>query len=257
MGILEQVKTEPDPRGMRIVVLGVPGVGKTSFACQAPKPLIVTSRAEDGVVTLMNAGQIEPVSYLDGVKTFSEFSNVVQELRDTEDLKYQSLVVDTINGLSVACVKETCDESYGGDWTKFSSYGQGYVLASDKWRKVFYDLDQLRLEKGIHVLCCGHVKIGNFQNPSGQDFSRYQPDLHKSLWPVVERWSDAILFMDFITVTAQEGLKVKGKGGTQRIIHTQGQASFVAKNRYGLPAELSAGKTPQVAWQNFATALGA
>jgi hypothetical protein len=63
--------------------------------------------------------------------------------------------------------------------------------------------------------------------------------------------------MDFITVTAQEGTKTKGKGGTQRIIHTQGQASFVAKNRYGLPAELSAGKTPQAAWQNFATALGA
>ena len=109
----------------------------------------------------------------------------------------------------------------------------------------------------MHVLCCGHVKIGNFANPSGQDFSRYQPDLHKTLWPVVERWSDAILFLDFITVTAQEGLKVKGKGGVQRIIHTQGQASFVAKNRYGLPAELSAGKTPQAAWQNFATALGA
>ena len=257
MGILEQVKSEPDPRGMRVVVLGVPGVGKPSFACQAPAPLVITPHAEDGVNTLMASGQIEPVSYLDGLNSFTEISNLVQELRETKDLKYKSIVIDTINGLSVSCVKETCDQDYGGDWNRFTAYGQGYTIAADRWRKFFYDLDQLRLEKGVHVFAIGHVKIGNFANPSGQDFSRYQPDIHKTLWPVVERWSDAILVMDFLTVTSQDGLKVKGKGGTERIIHCQGQASFVAKNRFGLPPELSCGKTPQAAWQNFATALGA
>lgn len=257
MGILDQIKTEPDPRGMRIVVLGVPGVGKTSFACQAPDPLVITTHTEDGVNTLMAAGQIEPVSYLDNIESFADICNVIAELRDKKDLPYKSIVIDTINGAAVACVKETCEQDYNGDWNKFTAYAQGYTIAADRWRKLFHDLDRLRLEKDLHIFCIGHVKIGNFSNPSGQDFSRYQPDLHKALWPTVERWSDAILFMDFITVTAQDGLKVKGKGGTERIIHCQGQASYVAKNRFGLPAELSAGKTPQAAWQNFAKALGA
>ena len=62
MTMLEKVKSEPESRGMRIVVNGVPGVGKTGFSTQAPKPLVVTTRAEDGVVTLMAAGQIETPS---------------------------------------------------------------------------------------------------------------------------------------------------------------------------------------------------
>ncbi len=257
MSMLDLVKNEPDSRGMRVVILGSPGSGKTSFAAQAPKPLVVTTQGEDGVVTLITSGQIEPIDYIDNIRDFGGFCKLIEELKDAKELPYRSIVIDTVNGLAVSCVKETCDQDYGGDMQKFTAYGAGYVVAAERWRKLFYDLDQLRLEREVHIFAPCHVKIGNFANPSGQDFSRYQPDIHKALWPTVERWADAILFMDFVTVVAKDGLRTKGKGGTDRVMHCEGQASFIAKNRYGLPNLLSCGKTPQEAWSNFADALGA
>ena len=256
MSFLDLIKNEPDARGMRVVILGSPGSGKTSFAAQAPDPLIVTTQGEDGVVTLMTSGIIKKVDYIDQINSFSGFEKLINELRETDDVPYKSIVIDTVNGLAVGCIKETCDQHYGGDMQKFQAYGAGYQVAAERWRKLFYDIEQLRLEKGLHIFAPCHVKIGNFSNPSGGDFSRYQPDMHKALWPCVERWADAILFIDNVIVVAKEGLRSKGRGGTERIIHTEGQASFIAKNRYGLPSLISAGKTPQEAWSNFKTALG-
>ena len=39
-------------------------------------------------------------------------------------------------------------------------------------------LDALR-DRGMSIVILGHTKIASFKNPEGEDYDRFQPDLHK------------------------------------------------------------------------------
>ena len=52
-------------------------------------------------------------------------------------------------------------------------------------------------------------------------------------------------------------LKGKGKGGSRRKLYTQRTATFDAKNRHGLPAEIDGGRSAAEMWFTLATAMKA
>jgi hypothetical protein len=105
------------------------------------------------------------------------------------------------------------------------------------------------------IILLAHAKVTTFKNPSADDYDRFQPDIHRHQWGLLHRWSDIILFLDWVTVITDDGGKKKAKGGTQRIAHCERRASWDAKNRHGLPETFSLGSTPAEGWTNFINAL--
>ncbi len=108
----------------------------------------------------------------------------------------------------------------------------------------------------MRVILLGHSQVRPFKNPYGEDYDRYVPDVHHKTWNLTHKWADMVLFANyFIVVDKQKGGRAKGHGGQERIMYTEFHAAYEAKNRYGLPAEISMGGSGTEAWGNLIEAI--
>ena len=122
------------------------------------------------------------------------------------------------------------------------AYHKGYEIAANSdWTDLLDKLDALR-DKGMSVVLLGHTRVAPFKNPEGEDYDRFQPDLHKKTAAALTRWADAVLFANYYT-EVEDG---KGKGGSP---------AFDAKNRVGLPPVLDMGSNGTEAWANLVGAI--
>jgi len=219
------VRPAPD----RILVVGTEGVGKSTFAANAPKPIFIA--AEDGVRHLSVASFPEP-------KTWGDVFDALRVLASDEH-EYTTVVIDTVDWLEPLCHRHVC--ALNG-WTTIEDpgYGKGYVPATEEWRKLLAALDFLRAKKEMEVILLAHAAIKVFSNPAGDDFSRYELKLQKSAAALLKEWCDANLFASHEEfVTEKKGItRAKGISTGRRVIHTERTAAWDAKNRHNLPHEL-------------------
>jgi hypothetical protein len=255
-----QVKTDGNNLPSRLIVHGVEGVGKTSFAAHAPKPIFLMARGETGLETLIDSGRLSNVPHLPEVETWEDLRSAIQWLTDSEH-DFKTLVIDTLNGVERLCHEHVCRRDYNSDWTKtgFLNYAQGFDTSLADWRELLCMLDALRAKKRMAVVGLCHTKVGTFKNPEGADYDRYQPDMHHKTWGLTHKWADHVLFANFyVDVSKDKGeSRPKGKGGQDRVLYTVRHAAYDAKNRAGLPEVIELGQSASEGWNNFTTALKA
>ena len=231
--IQRKVERSPD----RILLVGTEGVGKTTFAADAPNPIFLC--AEDG---------IPPV--LGEVARFPEprgLSDVLEAVRTLakEEHDFGAFVIDTLDWLEPLIWRELCTrngwlDSQGTPDIEKPGYGKGYVAATEEWRKLLAGLDVLRRRKGMEIILLAHATIKTFSNPAGGDFSRYECKLHKGAAALVKEWADVNLFAIHEEFAQEVNGRTTRKGVStgRRVIHTERTAAWDAKNRYALPPEL-------------------
>jgi hypothetical protein len=244
----------------RCVFHGVEGVGKTSFACCAPKPIVLMTRGETGLETLIDSGQVPGTPHFPELKTWEDLLAAVEVLtRQPHD--YRTLVIDALNGAERICHEHVCRRDFDGRWGRdgFTAYMTGYEVAVADWRQLLEALDRLRAARRMSILALAHAKITTFKNPEGGDYDRYTVDLHAKTWSVTHKWADMVLFGNFVAhVDAKKNdARGKARGGSRRVIYTTRTAAYDAKNRHGLPEQIDAGASAAEAWANFAAALQA
>src|SRR3990172_4996521 len=170
------------PHPIRALLYGVEGVGKSTFAADAPTPIFLG--AEDGTAELDIARFPTPESW-------SEVLGAVQTLTaEAHNCKRD--------------VKENI-EDYG--------YGKGYVAALDEWRLFFAAMERLRRVKPMHVLLLAHSWIKPFKNPTGDDFDRYELKLHAKAGGLAKEWTDCVLFAEHERLVAKNDKTKRGRGG--------------------------------------------
>jgi hypothetical protein len=243
----------------RGVVYGTEGSGKTSLGCAAPRPVVVMSRGETGVETLIDAHRVPATAHFPELADFPGLLDVIHSLR-TQPHDYLTLVIDTLKGAERLCHEHVCRRDFGGRWGRdgFTSYMTGYEAALADWRELLNALDRLRAERHMAILALCHSRVAPFKNPEGPDFDRFTPDLHPKTWGLTHKWADYVLFLNFDTfVDAGRSPRPKGKGGTRRVLHTERTAAFDAKNRHGLPPQIDCGESANEAWANLTAAMKA
>lgn len=255
---LDAVRTKGRGLPSRLILYGVEGVGKSSFAAFAPKPVFIQSRGETGLETLIDSGQIPETPYFGEAETFGDILALVRALIEDEH-DYRTLALDTLNGIERLCHEQVCARDYGGDWTAngFLNFHKGYETAMGDWAQLLSLLDELRTKRRMAIIGLCHTKVAPFRNPQAADYDRYQPDLHKYTWSLTHRWADIVLFANFEDVVTEKDPKKKGKasGGQTRILYTQRHAAYDGKNRHGLPSEIEMGDSGADAWANFLKAM--
>jgi hypothetical protein len=217
-------------RPLRVLAYGTEGVGKSTFAADAPSPVFLCS--EDGTAQLDVQRFPEPRAWAD------VFDAVDTLLAGGHE--HKTLVLDTLDWMEPLCWAHVCAAK---NWKNIEDpgFGKGYVPATDEWRKLLARLDELRNKAGMHIVLLAHSQVKMFSNPEGENFDRYELMLQKSASGLVRQWCDDVLFCSF------EEFAVKGTGARQakgvsegaRIIRTERRAAFDAKNRHGLPFQLS------------------
>lgn len=234
MNMLSHVQRGRTPMPPRLLVYGTEGIGKSTFASEAPKPVFI--QTEDGL------SQIE----CDKFPLAITFDDVRQALSDlhTEDHEYQTVVIDSLDWLERLIWDAVCQEYGAKSIEKVDGgYAKGYMHALVPWRAIVGLLGALRTEKHMAVLLIAHTKVDKFEDPESTSYDRYAPRLHKHAAALVCEWCDAVLFATrrFRTQIENVGFNRQrtiasaiGAGGGERILRTVGGPSCIAKNRFGL-----------------------
>lgn len=245
-----------------MILYGVPGIGKTSFAAECPGIVFLTDSTERGIDTLKEAHLVrDDLPVLPPVSSWADVLDALDALR-LGDHSYKALAIDALGGFERLCHEEVCRRDYSNEWGDrgFGSYQKGYESSLADWRLFINALDALRDEKQMSIILLGHAKISPFKNPSGPDFDRYNVDVHHKTWALTHKWADLVLFANYelnFSAKEQNDKKAKAKGGKVRILYTEHEAAFDAKNRHSLPAEIEMGNNSSEAWSNFVSAMKA
>lgn len=236
-------------RPPRIVLYGPPGIGKSTFGADAPKPVFVTT--EDGVDNL-------PVAQFPKAESWNELLGRVKQVA-TEEHEFQTIVLDTLNGAFELACQHVCATLYGGQWVAQKGHGgfmgfyQGYKATSEEIRTLLAPLDACRA-RGMTVILLAHAGLQNVKHPVDGEYNKFAPDVDKNTWARVSGWSDLVLRADFEYSVIKDKGKSKGRAiGTQtRKLFSQGSAAEDAKCRcgYELPDEL------ELSWATVEANLG-
>lgn len=232
----------------RILLYGQEGIGKSTFAAQAPNPIFGFTEKGWGTMSLRK------------FPLWREWGDVVESFRAllSEEHEFQTLVVDTVDWLETIIWAKTCEDG-GKESIEDFGYGKGYVQALKYWDQFVEMCDALHEERGMGVILVAHAAVKTFSNPEGDNYDQYQLALHQKAAATLKEWADCVLFARYeVKVRKLEGgvQKDKGKamkeyGEPTRLLHTEERAAYWAKNRYGLPATLP------FDWKAFADALDA
>lgn len=228
--MLSAVQQNTSSGGEKIVLFAPEGWGKTTWAAGAEKPIFIST--EDGLKGVRVDTFPEP-------RTWQDMFDAVQELR-TQDHAFKSLVIDTIDWAENLCHAALLDRDKKGSIEDYG-YGKGYIIASEEWKKLLPPLDALRREKGMNIICLAHAAIRTFNNPTGENWDRYELKTDKRISSLMKEWSDCVLFGNYdVAIDLKKG-QSKGKGyGSERVLFTSHGAGYDAKNRYALPDQISA-----------------
>lgn len=239
----------------RILLYGLDGLGKSSFAAQAPDPIFIDT--EDRLREINAAKFPHSTTYED---VFSKLRAVSKDQHS-----YGTVVIDSLDWLERLIWDYVCRqdpkgashiEKVGG------GFGKGYKFALDHWREILNLVNECNVKRGMVVILTAHTNIERFEDPENPAYDRYEPRLHYLAGDMIREAVDATLFLtkrlavkrDEMGFGKERGLGVAvGADGGERILRTVGSPAWVAKNSYNLPSELPFPRTG--AWDIFVNAM--
>ena len=204
----------------RIILYGMEGIGKSTFAANFPSPIFI--QTEDGL------GMIDCAKF-PLAKTFDE---VFQELvaLETEPNEFKTIVIDSLDWLERLIWDKVAQDSKVNNIEQIG-FGKGYTMALTFWRIVLDHLETLH-KQGKIILLLAHAVAEDYSDPEVSSLKRFTPRLHKTARSLVAEYVDVILL-----ATRAFGA-AKGDQNNPRIVRTEASPYQVAKSRFSIPAEL-------------------
>jgi hypothetical protein len=222
---------------LKVLGYGVEGVGKSTFAAAAPKPVFISF---DKRTAHLDIVRLEP----------SSFEEILECLEALEKEKHdrETVVVDPLTWAEP--LVWTRVTGAGGNIDKYDGgYGRGHNAAVDQWRLVLAGLERL-WTRGMHVVLLAHSTVKPFNDPESEGFDRYEIALNQKAAGLFKQWVDYVLFMRH-EAFAQPNDKRKTKGFSTgvRLMHTCWTAAYDAKRSLPIPDELP------ISWGAFVDAI--
>jgi hypothetical protein len=245
----DMIETTGNDETVSVIVHSLGGVGKTTFAADAPGNIFLdvenSTREIKGakkfpVPEIWTWGYIlECVDWLhDSQHSFRTLSfdtvDVMEPMAWTELLRTKPTIA---NGKSVINCKSIEDYPFNG--------GKSMVL--DVWRALLSKLDRLRRDKKMSIIMLSHSAPRMVDNPHGDNYEMADLKVDKHLAGALCDWADSVLYAQKVFAVSKDNKFAKGKaiGDGSRVMHSDGSPAFRAKNRYALP------QTMALSWEEF------
>lgn len=211
----------------KVVIYGVEGIGKTTFASQFPNPVFID--VEDSSKHLNVDRLPKPTSW----------NMLLQEINHVKDKKqWKTLVIDTLDKAEELCKQHVMQSN---NWTVIDSegYGKKFIALQKEFGSLLNLLSDV-CDSGINIVLVAHAVQRKVEEPDqlGQ-YDHYELKLEKRNGPLPKEWADAVLFAKFknTIITDSKSNSKKATGG-QRMMYTTHNPAWDAKNRWGLADEL-------------------
>ena len=218
---------------LKVVVYGPEGIGKSTFAAQAPDPVFIDT---EGSTARMDVRRLpKPTS----------FAMVTEEINYiiSNPGTCKTLVLDTADWAERLIRDAVCAKNGKAGIEDFS-YGRGYTYVYEDFGRMLNLLDQV-IGRGINVFVNAHAALRKFEQPDESgSYDRWELKLINAqkcnISNMLKEWADMVLFANYETYV------IKGKAeldknkvtGGKRVMHTTHHPCWDAKNRFGLADKL-------------------
>jgi hypothetical protein len=234
---LASITSGIQPEPFRLLIHGTEGIGKSTFAAQAPDPIFI--QTEDGLA------QIDVPKF----PLAESFDAVIENLKalQNEQHDYQTVVIDSVDWLEKLATQKVLAKHDDKTTLAEFGYGTGYALLIPLFETIIKHLNQLRRVRKMNIVFIAHTRMEKVEDPSGASYDQYAPRLDKRINGLIREWSDIIAFatVEISRSTEKNGFKqrvvaksVKDKDGNDRVLALESTPSIVAKSRYPLPAKM-------------------
>ena len=221
---------------LKVVVYGPEGIGKTTFASRFPNPVFIDTEGSTEHMDVRRTDRPESwTGLLEQVRYFT---------KPDARAVCGTLVLDTADWAERMCAKEVCAKFQKNGIEDFG-YGKGYTYVYEEFGKLLNLLQEV-VNNDIHVVITAHAVMRKFEQPDEMGaYDRWELKLISSqkcsVANMVKEWADMVLFANYKTFSVavdDKGTKHKAQGG-KRVMYTAHHPCWDAKNRFGLPDELS------------------
>ena len=216
---------------LKVVAYGPEGIGKSSFAAQAPGVLFIDT---EGSTARMNVRRLPaPNSF---AMIMEEISYVI-----SNPSVCQTLAIDTADWAERMCRDAVCAK-YSKAGLEDFGYGKGYSYVYEEFGRMLNLLDQV-CDRGINVIITAHAAMRKFEQPDESgSYDRWELKLINSqkcnVANMLKEWADMVLFANYETFVVKNEEKKNKVTGGKRVMYTAHHPCWDAKNRFGLPEKL-------------------
>lgn len=168
---------DPKPAGaLRLLVVGPPGEGKTTFVSSIPNNLILDF--DDGAYAVPGSNSTRI-----NIKDYAHLEAIIAKLKSdagSNSRKFERVSIDTIDEL-VAMIKHKLEEEKGvEDITDYRSEGYGYNCILQRFWSIILDLEQA----GYSWAIIGHTRTKMEVDPSTK---KPVTRIRDSVYPIVSK----------------------------------------------------------------------
>ena len=245
-------QAQPRHRAVRVLLVGIDGIGKTTFGLSAPSPTFLC--AEPSRIP----SQVPAIRPNDWKDVLTIVGSLVKD-----PWRCKTLVIDTVDWLESDYVIDfICRRDHGklsdrlirpGGFVNFEAYGwNGGDILAREWKQLLSLLQTLYEKHGVNIVLLAHAGPHRKKNASGDDYDVIGPKVHRMSADLFCEWPDAVLYAEFRkeVVRSADPTKVNSKAkvitSDERICWTQHRGAHRAKNRFGMPESIP------FSWDDFA-----
>ena len=221
------ITSGPTATAQKVVLYGVEGIGKSTFASQFPNPVFIDT---EGSTSNMN------VQRLDNPNSWQMLIDEVNYVKQTKICS--TLIIDTADWAETLANQHIIARN-GITSIEDLGYGKGYTMVKEEFGKLLNLLSELT-DDGINVVVTAHAELKKKEEPDQMGaYDRYQLKLSRQCAPLLKEWSDMVLFANYeTTIVTDSKTKSKKATGGQRVMFTTHHPAWDAKNRHNLPEKL-------------------
>lgn len=232
MPVFEEINGIQYGSGIKAVLYGQEGVGKSSLAANIPGIVFIDC---EGGTTKMN------VRRLPSPTSWAMLCDEMEYIRENAAAKgYKAVAIDTFDWAEALALQAICIE-HKVNGIEGLNYGKGWQYECELIGKFLNSTDKL-IKAGIHVILICHAISRKTTLPEEVDeFDHWELKLGNKttnkIAPLLKEWSDMTLFLAFKTqiMAADDKGKVHKATSVQRVMYATKSAWWDAKNRFGLP----------------------
>lgn len=218
------------PTPLKVVLYGVEGIGKSSFAARFPQPVFIDTEG--------GTGRLD-VRRLPAPDSWQMLLDEAAAAADGQ-VPCRTLVLDTADWAEKLCMAGVCAR-FKVKGIEDIGYGKGYTYVKEDFARLLDVLEKV-IASGRHVVVVAHAAVAKFEQPDAVgSYDRWAMKTSKQVAPLLREWCDMLLFANYKTVMEKSGTGPSAKNkasGARRVLYTTHNACWDGKNRFGLPDEV-------------------